>query len=165
MDSKKRAARCSAESLAGGGGALADSATAPTTAATKPEPMHRTSARSLGELDRCPVGQHLGHALRELRGVVAKRDDGVRAMLLGMADHSLVSFLAGIFADFRVRFDVAADDRLEAAEQALSDRRGSDHDSPDDADVADDRSTRDVVACGHNHRCSPPRSEEHTSEL
>src|SRR5262249_2940629 len=102
-----------------------------------------SSRLSSAQLHRRSVRQHFGDTLCELRRVVAHGDDAVRALLLSVLHHSLVSLFAGSFADLGVRLDVAADHLFQAAKKPLSDARRADDDAAHDTDVLCNRMARD----------------------
>src|SRR5579885_116468 len=84
----------------------------------KGEEKKRSGGR-VAQLDGGAVGEHLGHALSELGGVVAHGQDGVGAALLVGLDHAGVGLGAGLFADLLVGADVAAQKLREGAADAL----------------------------------------------
>ena len=47
--------------------------------------------------------------------ILVTNDDGIGAELLGVGDHAVEGFTAGLFADLRERVDVAAENTLQAA--------------------------------------------------
>jgi len=67
----------------------------------------RTAEEGIGMLpdrfnhDGGTVGQHLGDAVHDLRGVVARADDGISAHLSGVLQHQVEGVLAGALAHFR----------------------------------------------------------------
>src|SRR5579859_4237159 len=124
---------------------------------SSPSPFTSTSTSTLGPIASRPrdehrraVGEHLGHALRELGGVVAHADDGVRADLLGVLDHGDVRIVPGGLADLGVLGDVATREGLEAADDAGADARGADDDAAHDAEVPRDHVPVEAVARRHD---------------
>src|ERR1700687_5734139 len=68
-----------------------------------------------------------------------------------MLHHAHVGLLAGGLAHLGVGLDVAADYLLQPAQEALGDTRGAYHNTPNDADVAGNRMSGDLISGCHNH--------------
>src|SRR5262249_25489943 len=106
-----------------------------------------------------PVAEHFcGRTLSaHVRRVIVQPDHRVSADRNCMVDEQFERLLTGLFAHFCVSADLAADDRFQAAKDALADGRGADNQAANDAEVA-----RDAVAfdceCGRDgngHVASP----------
>src|SRR5579871_6069179 len=89
----------------------------------------------MAQLDRGSVGEHFGHALSELRRIVAHGNNGIGAALLGMLDHSIISIRSRLLANFLKRSDVAPQDARQGAANALCDRLRPYHDAPHDTEI------------------------------
>src|SRR5690606_37628697 len=63
------------------------------------------------------VAEHLGHSRHEFGGVVTHADDCVGAEHAGLAQHELVGFRPGLFAERGVYRDVAAEQRMQSADE------------------------------------------------
>src|SRR6185295_3570730 len=77
------------------------------------------------------VAEDLGHALQQLRGVVADADDRIGPHGLRMAEHHLERFLPRFLAELREEADVAAEDGLEGAADRSDDGAGPNGDAAD----------------------------------
>jgi hypothetical protein len=78
---------------------------------------------------RGPVAEDLGHAIHDLRGVVADADDPVGADLPGVLEHHLERFAAGLLAQLGEQGDVAAGQSLEGAADRAKDGARSHRDA------------------------------------
>ena len=68
-----------------------------------------------------PVAQHFRQTRHQLGRVVAHRNDRVCAELAGVLAHQAIRLLASLLAQLRVDRDVAAEQRLDAAEEIAHD--------------------------------------------
>lgn len=59
------------------------------------------------------VGQHLGDALHDFRGIILHGDDGVSTMLTGMLQEQFVSIFPRFFAEVRENSDIPPNDGLQ----------------------------------------------------
>src|SRR3989442_15666470 len=88
----------------------------------------------IAELNSSAIGQHFSRALGKFGRIISDPDYRVRAQLTGMHNHPIKGFLACLFTNSGVGFDVAAHELLKPAHEALSDARGSNYYSPYDAE-------------------------------
>src|SRR5207245_5050019 len=122
----------------------------------KPAPTMTTVGRwgrvGLLKDHRGAVAQHFGRRrlARDLGCVERHPDDGVGTELAGVLDHEVVRRLARLLAHLRVRADAAADDALQAAENALRDRGRAHRDAADDSFVVADAASLHVERRGHD---------------
>lgn len=85
---------------------------------------------------RRAIAQHLGQPGHHVGGVVAHADDRIGTQLPRVLDHVAVGFLAGLFAQFGVDGDVAAEQGLDAAQEVADDRARAHGDATYHAQVA-----------------------------
>ena len=84
-------------------------------------------------------------------GVVAHGDDRVGAQVTGMLEHVAIGLVARLLAQFGVDGDVAAEQRLQAAEEVAHDRSRPHGDAAHHAQVAAD-TVAGKLQCGRHHR-------------
>jgi hypothetical protein len=99
------------------------------------------------------VGQDFGGAAggAKIRRVVAHGDHCIGADLRRVLHHALEGMLPCGFARLGIRLDVAADDLLEAAGQALHHRRRTHHDAADDSEILHDLVAGNVISSRYEH--------------
>src|SRR5205807_3585336 len=105
------------------------------------------------------VAEDLGRrgARRHFGGVEAHPDHRIRAYLLGVLDHEVVRRLTRLVAHLGVGADLAADDALQTAEDALGDGGRPHRNAPHHALVFADVAALHVERRGHEDR----RSDRH----
>ena len=81
------------------------------------------------------VGQHFGHAGRDLVGVVAHADDRIGADFAGVLDQQAKGIGSCLLAQLRVDGDIAAEQRLHRGADVAHDAPRADHDPADQAEV------------------------------
>src|SRR5262245_17983437 len=95
--------------------------------------------------DRGAIRQHLGDAGGDLVGVVPDADDGVGPQLLRLLEHEPEGVSPGLLTEGGVKGDVAAEEGLNRRADCPDDAPRSDHDLPDEAEVACDAITGKLI--------------------
>ncbi len=109
---------------------------------------------SLVKSDGGSVRKDFGRSLRELGCIVSHSDDGVGTDFVSMLHHPVEGLLPSLFANVGPFFDVAADDRLQAADNTAPDASCPNHDPAYDSEIFNDLLVLNFNARGYDHMFS-----------